>query len=119
MSQGEHTNAAHSSGADGHGSHHVVSVKLYLIIFAALMVGTFLTVWVSYKDLDIQVLGKVVPFNTVVALAIAAAKATLVVLYFMHVKYGPRLQWIFVAAGFMWLVILLVLTLADYSSRNW
>ncbi len=112
------TAATHANG-HAHDEHHVVSVKIYLLIFAALLIGTALTVWVSYRDLDVQILGKIVPLNTVVALTIAAAKATLVILYFMHVKYGPRLQWIFVAAGFMWLVILLVLTLADYASRNW
>ncbi len=112
------TAAAHANG-NTHGEHHVVSVKVYLLIFAALLVGTALTVWVSYRDLDVQILGKIVPFNTVVALTIAAAKATLVILYFMHVKYGPRLQWIFVAAGFMWMVILVVLTLSDYATRNW
>jgi len=108
----------HAPGAT-HDEHHVVSVQVYLLIFAALLVGTALTVWISYFDLDVQILGKIVPLNTVVALSIAALKATLVILYFMHVKYGPRLQWVFVAAGFMWLVILLVLTLADYASRNW
>jgi len=108
----------HSLGA-AHGEHHVVSVNLYLMIFAALLAGTALTVWISYFDLDVHILGVIIPLNTVAALVIAAIKATLVVLFFMHVKYGPRLQWIFVAAGFMWLVILIVLTLADYGSRNW
>jgi len=112
------TAASHANG-HAHGEHHIVSVKIYLLIFAALLVGTALTVWVSYRDLDVQILGKIVPLNTVVALTIAAVKATLVILYFMHVKYGPRLQWIFVAAGFMWMVILIVLTLSDYATRNW
>jgi cytochrome c oxidase subunit 4 len=94
-------------------------VRVYLLIFTALLVGTVITVAISYKDLDVQILGKTVPLNTVMALVIAAVKATLVVLYFMHVKYSPRLVWIFAAAGFLWLIILLVLTLADYASRNW
>lgn len=112
-----HTGAS----AHGHGDagHHVVPVSVYLIIFFALLIGTFITVAVSKYDLDAQILGKTVPLNTVVALVIAAIKATLVVLYFMHIRYGPRLQWIFAAAGFMWLAILIVLTLADVASRNW
>lgn len=105
--------------AHGNGGHHIVPVKIYLLIFAALLVGTLLTVSISFYDLDVQVLGKTVPFNTVVMLIIAAVKATLVILFFMHVKYSPRTLWIFVAAGFMWLVLLIVLTLSDYTSRNW
>ncbi len=107
--------------AQGHddAGHHVVSVRLYIIIFLALLVGTAITVWVSYRDLDVQVLGKTVPLNTVVALMIAGAKAALVVLFFMHVKYSPRLIWIYAAAGFLWFIILIVLTYSDYASRNW
>jgi cytochrome c oxidase subunit 4 len=108
---------AHPSRA--HSGHHIVPVPVYLLIFTALLVGTALTVWVSFHDLDVQLLGKIIPFNTVVMLAIAATKAMLVILFFMHVKYSPRLLWIFVAAGFMWLAILIILTMADYASRNW
>jgi cytochrome c oxidase subunit 4 len=57
-------------------------------------------------------------WGTGVALAIAAAKALLIVLYFMHVRYGPRLTWAFAGAGFLWLGILLVLTFNDYLARN-
>ena len=105
--------------AYSNGGHHIVPVKVYLLIFAALLAGTVLTVSISFYNLDVQILGKTVPFNTVVMLTIAAIKATLVILYFMHVKYSPRTLWVFVAAGFMWLVILIVLTLSDYTSRNW
>ena len=108
-----------ATNSQSHGGHHVVSVKVYMLIFAALLAGTVLTVVVSGYDLDVQILGKIVPFNTVVMLCIAAVKAVLVILFFMHVKYSPRLLWIFVAAGFMWLSILILLTMADYASRNW
>jgi cytochrome c oxidase subunit 4 len=57
--------------------------------------------------------------NTVVALTIAVIKATLVVLYFMHVRYSARLIWVVVVAGFFWLGILFVLTMSDYLSRPW
>jgi cytochrome c oxidase subunit 4 len=57
--------------------------------------------------------------NPVVAVTIAIAKATLIVLFFMNVKYSTRLTWIFVAAGFFWLIILFGLLLPDYVSRDW
>jgi len=53
------------------------------------------------------------------ALAIAVFKATLVVLFFMHVKYSTRLTWAVVAGGIFWLGILLVLTMGDYLTRGW
>jgi cytochrome c oxidase subunit 4 len=56
--------------------------------------------------------------NNVVMLGIAVTKATLVVLYFMHVRYGPRLVWIVAGGGFAWLAILVALTLGDYLTRG-
>ena len=91
---------------------HIVSRKVYFIIFGALMVGTALTIWVANFDLG----GR---WNAVVALTIAVIKATLVVLYFMHVRYSSKLTWVFVAAGLMWLIILFALTLSDYMTRKW
>lgn len=79
------------------------------------MVGTALTVLAAFADLDKLFHGA----NTVVALTIAVAKATLVVLYFMHVRYSTRLIWVVVVAGFFWLGILFVLTMSDYLSRGW
>lgn len=58
------------------------------------------------------------PFNTVVALAIALAKMFLVLLFFMHVRFSRRITWIFVAAGFIWLAIMIDLTLSDYLTRH-
>lgn len=68
------------------------------------------TVFVSYLHLG--------PLNNLVALAIAVTKATLVVLFFMQVKYGTRLTWIWTALGFIWLLILFG-TVGDYISREW
>jgi len=102
-----------------HAGHHIVPVSTYLIIFAALIAGTLLTVGAAYYDIDFQLLGYTIPLNTSVALVIAATKATLVVLFFMHVKYSSRLVAVFAVAGFVWLVILLTLTIADYQSRAW
>ncbi|MGI9065471.1 MAG: cytochrome C oxidase subunit IV family protein [Pyrinomonadaceae bacterium] len=93
-------------------SEHIVSIKVYLIIFLALMVGTALTVWAGLQDFPGQL-------NVIVALTIAVIKATLVVLYFMHVRYGSRLLWVIVASALFWLGILFALTLSDYWTRGW
>jgi cytochrome c oxidase subunit 4 len=90
---------------------HVVPRSVYYAVFGTLMVLTGLTVWVAYLDLGF--------LNTAVALGIAVTKATLVVLYFMHVRYGTRLTWVVVSSGFFWLGILIVLGLSDYLSRGW
>jgi cytochrome c oxidase subunit 4 len=55
----------------------------------------------------------------VAALTIAVFKATLVVLFFMHVKYSTRLTWAVVAGSVYWLGILLALTMSDYLTRPW
>ncbi len=96
-------------------SEHIVSRKVYFVIFGVLMLGTALTVLAAKVDLDYLFHGA----NTVVALTIAVIKATLVVLYFMHVRYSTRLIWVVVVAGFFWLGILFVLTMSDYLSRGW
>ena len=90
---------------------HVVSRKIYLLVFAALMVGTAITVWVAFFDLG--------PWNDVTMLTIAVAKATLVVLFFMHVRYSGRLIALTVGSGVLFLLILLALALADYLTRGW
>ena len=90
---------------------HVVSRSVYYTISVALAVLLVLTVAASYVDLG--------PFNIVVALAIATAKAVLIVLFFMHVYYSPPLVRLAAVSGFVWLAILLVLLLADYFARGW
>ena len=59
------------------------------------------------------------PFNIIAALTIAVTKMLLLILIFMRVRYSTRLTWIFVAAGFIWLLIMIDLTLSDYLTRNW
>lgn len=90
---------------------HVVPVKIYVAVFLTLMVLTAITVAVAFVDLG--------PLNNVVMLGIAVVKATLVVLFFMHVKYGTRLIPLVAAGGFFWLLILFSFTLSDYFSRGW
>jgi cytochrome c oxidase subunit 4 len=90
---------------------HVAPKSLYYTIFLALIVGTVITVAVAFVDLG--------AFNNVVMLTIACAKALLVVLFFMHVRWGTRLTWVVAGAGFFWLLILFSITMADYMSRGW
>jgi cytochrome c oxidase subunit 4 len=99
-----------SAGEDDEG-HHVVPLRVYFTIFFALMFLTGLTVWVSKIDLG--------ALNTVVALTVAVIKATLVVLFFMHVKYVSKLTQVFAIAGLLWLLILFAFTLQDFISRPW
>ncbi len=92
-------------------SEHIVQKSLYYRIFAALLFFTALTIAMAYVDLG--------SFNIVVALLIAGFKASLVVLFFMHVKFGTRLTKMFVVIGFIWLGIMIGITMTDYLSRSW
>jgi cytochrome c oxidase subunit 4 len=90
---------------------HVMPVRTYLVVFFALMGFTALTVAAAYVDLGWA--------NNAVALGIAIAKSTLVVLYFMHVKENSRLIPAVIFSGLFMLLILLVNLLADYGTRGW
>jgi cytochrome c oxidase subunit 4 len=91
-------------------SEHIVSPKIYALIFLALMVGTILTVYAALRDFG--------RLNIVIALGIATIKATLVILFFMHGKYSTKRTKLVIISGFFWLAIMLGLTLADYSTRH-
>jgi cytochrome c oxidase subunit 4 len=97
---------------------HIVPKKIYFMVFASLLALTALTTLAAYVDLDSYLGIKFVPMNTIVALAIALCKATLVVLFFMHVKYSSHLTKLAVVAGLFWLAILIALTMSDYMTRN-
>jgi cytochrome c oxidase subunit 4 len=90
---------------------HVAPKSLYYAVFAALIVGTLLTYAAARVDLG--------PLNNVVMLVIALTKALLVILFFMHVRWGTRLTWLVVASGFFWLLILLTVTMTDFLTRGW
>ena len=92
-------------------SGHVAPKSLYYTVFIALIFGTGLTVAAAEVDLG--------AFNNIAMLAIAGTKALLVILFFMHVKWGTRLTWVVVASGFFWLLILFGLGMTDYMSRGW
>jgi cytochrome c oxidase subunit 4 len=94
-----------------HHEHHIVSPRMYLLIFGALLVGTAITVGASYIDLG--------EWNPVIALAIACTKAVLVILFFMHIKYSSRVMKLTVASGFFTFLVLITMTLSDYISRAW
>ncbi|BBO34888.1 cytochrome C oxidase subunit IV family protein [Lacipirellula parvula] len=94
------------SNADEH-----TGLGAYFLVYALLMVGLLATVAVAFVPLG--------NWNLVVALTIAFTKAILVVLIFMHVLNSPRLTWIAVFAGLIWLSIMLSLMMADYLTRSW
>jgi len=92
-------------------SEHIVSLRVYFTIFMSLMVLTALTVVASEVDLG--------RFNVAVAMAIAVLKASLVVLYFMHLRYSPKLTWVVVGTGIGCLTLLILLIMADPWTRVW
>ena len=96
----EHAHAAQAHPTPG----------LYGLILGALLLFTTITVWVAFHDFGV--------LNNVIALGIAGIKTVLVVLFFMHVKYGSRLTKIFAVAGFLWLSILISFTLSDTEARR-
>lgn len=90
-------------------AHASSATRIYYVIFAVLLVCTYLTWQVAYFDLG--------RLNTVAALVIAGFKATLVVWFFMHARSSPRLIWLIAFGGLLWLAILLGLTFGDYLTR--
>ncbi len=90
---------------------HILPTRVYYLIFGILMLCTYLTVQAAFLDLG--------RFNTIIALLIAVFKATLVILFFMHVKYSSRLTWAVVIAALFFLAILFALTMNDYLTRGW
>ena len=90
---------------------HISSKGLYWTIFLTLIVLTGVTVVIARIDLG--------SLNTPMALAIAGFKATLVILFFMGVKYNTPLTKVVAASGFVWLIILFGITMGDYLTRSW
>lgn len=90
---------------------HISPKSVYFTIFGSLMVLTAITVGVAFLNLGV--------FNFPVAITIAFLKATLVVLFFMHVKYSSKLTKLLVGSTFFFLASLFGLTMTDYLSRGW
>lgn len=89
---------------------NVVSLKTYLLVWAALLFLLLVSVGSAYVSLG--------PFNVVINFLIAVGKALLVLSFFMHLKYAGPLTKVFAAAGFFWLLLLFGLTMSDYSARS-
>jgi len=96
---------------NAHAKHVVTPVSTYVTIFVTLLIFTGITYWVAQHDYGMM--------NTPVALSIAVFKASLVVIYFMGVRYNTPLTKVVVVAGFFWLMIMFALTMGDYVSRAW
>jgi len=90
--------------------HSIVPRKTYFTVWVLLLIFLLLTWGLAQLNLH--------QFNAAAALIIATIKMLLVILFFMHVRYKPPLTWVFAAAGFIWLVIMIDLTLSDYMSRG-
>ena len=99
---------------------HVVSPWIYVGVLIALMLLLLLTLAFAFIDVDHAAehahLGS--GWNTAIAITIAVIKGLLIVLFFMHIRYSSRLAWAFASAGFVWLLIMLSLTMTDYFTRN-
>lgn len=111
----EHTIEKHEThhDADHHEGAHI-GIPGYLAVFAVLVVGTIVTYLVALIDLEWIFAGA----NTLVALLIAFTKMTFVVLFFMHVRWSPRLIWLTAVSGFFWLAIMFAFTMQDYFTRS-
>lgn len=96
-------------------SEHIVSPKMYILIFTVLVILTVTTVYAATVDLNEHYAG----LNVIVALVIATCKALLVVLFFMHAYYSTKRTQLIIIAGVFWLATMLFLTLGDYATRSW
>ena len=90
--------------------HHITAPSVYVKVYGYLLAFMFLTIIAARTPLGL--------FNNAVALIIAVTKATLVVLFFMQVKYGTRLTWMWAGLGFVWFTLLSII-LQDYMTRQW
>lgn len=99
---------------DEHGEHEHIGIPGYLVVFGILVVGTVVTYLVALQDLDGVLFSGA---NTLLALLIAFAKMTAVVLYFMHVRWQSKLIWLTAISGFFWMAIMFAFTMQDYLTR--
>jgi cytochrome c oxidase subunit 4 len=108
--------STHSHDSHGHGAHggdhvpHVLDLKWYLGVFAALLVFTVLTVAVSYVDL-----GRA---NLFIAMLVASCKALMVAAIFMHLAFDKKFNAIIFGLSVLFLFIFIVFTMFDTSNRG-
>ena len=118
-----HNPNPHSTSVEHHhddhgGGHHITPAIVYWKVFGGLMFLLAITVIAAFYDLTEVLPIHIRGINILVMLAIAIVKATLVVLYFMEVKKGTKLTWVWAAAGFIWFPLMFAI-LGDYLTRNW
>ena len=99
---------------DNHEQHEHMNIPKYVGIFLVLVVGTIATYFAATVDLDWIFPGA----NTLVALLIAFTKMACVMLFFMHVRWSPRMIWLAAVASFFWLAIMFAYTMQDYLTRS-
>lgn len=104
--------ASHTTHHEEGHEHHIVPIRVYSWTLVALLVLLIVMVGAGFVPMPVWL-------GTVVALAIAMLKTYLVMAYFMHVKFSGKLIWLFAAAGFLWLVIMVIFAYADYITRPW
>lgn len=102
---GSHQHNSHASS----GEHHTLPFDAYLKVFAALILLTVITVWVAQIDFG--------AFNAFVAMGIATIKASLVGMYFMHLKYDNKLYSIIIVSSVGFLILLWAFTIFDFVTR--
>ena len=90
---------------------HIASVRTLVAVFASLLVLTGITTGVAYIDFGAG--------STFIALAIAGLKASLVVWFFMNVRFNTKLIPVVIVGGLFFLLVLFLETFADYFSRGW
>ena len=110
-SAAEHPGHQDADLEDTHATHHIVSPVVYLVVVLVLFALTYITITCAYKDF-----GGI--WNLVCALSIATIKATLVVLFFMHVKWSGRLIHITIGVSLMFFILLITGTLMDVYTRH-
>lgn len=91
--------------------HHSPSLRAYFLTFAALVVLLGAAILAAYAPLG--------RLHLSVTLTIAATKALLIMLIFMHLRFSNRLTWAFASGAFLWLGIMIALTFSDYLTRDW
>jgi cytochrome c oxidase subunit 4 len=102
-----------------HEEHHGPTVKMYFAIFFALAVLTVVTVLAARFDFAPMLGPSLGGFaNNLIALGIACTKASLVILFFMHVKYESKLVGLAVVSSVIWLAFLILITISDYLTRT-
>ena len=98
---------------------HITSTRTYLTIWAALIVLTLSTWGLTYADLgECNLYFVTFGWHTAVGLLIAVAKATLIVLFFMHALGADRLVWMVISVAVLFLAIMYGFTFSDFATRN-